>query len=130
MAKSLIYEKSYAFALRMVKLYQYLCDEKKMYLLGKQVLRSGTSIGANVAEALASQSSKEFISKIFISLKETRETSYWLNLLHDSGFLETEHFHSIHGDCQELNKMLSSIAITSKRKLAEDTAKTKTKEES
>lgn len=116
MAESLIYEKSYAFALRIVKLYKYLCEEKNMYLLAKQVLRSGTSIGANVAEALSAQTRKEFLSKIFISLKETRETGYWLKLLHDSGYLETDHFDSIYQDNLELLKILSSIAITTRQK--------------
>ncbi len=116
MAKSIIYDKAYAFALRIVKLHKYLCEEKKMFLLARQVLRSGTSIGANVAEALASQTRKEFISKIFISLKEARETAYWLNLLFDSGYMEESHFQSIHTDCQELIKMLSSTALTTRQK--------------
>ena len=80
--------KSKAFALRVIRLYKYLCDEKKEYILSKQLMRSGTSIGANIAEAFYGQSEADFISKLSIAQKETGETMYWLELLHKSDFLK------------------------------------------
>ncbi len=108
--------KTYAFALRIVKLRQYLCQEKKEWFISKQIFRSGTSIGANVEEAVGGQSSKDFISKISIAYKESRETHYWLRLLFDSGYLEESQFKSILSDCEEINKILSSILLTMKNK--------------
>ncbi|RAU83664.1 four helix bundle protein [Pontibacter arcticus] len=114
MSKSIIAEKSYAFAIRAVKLYQHLSNEKKEFVLSKQILRSGTSIGANVEEAIGGESTADFIHKLSIARKEARETSYWLRLLHDTGYLEKKHFESIHADCQEVIKILNSIILTSK----------------
>ena len=85
--ENVIENKSFGFAVRIVKLYKYLCDKKKEYVLSKQLLRSGTSIGANVAEAQQAQSKADFISKISIALKETTETKYWLKLLNATDFL-------------------------------------------
>lgn len=116
MGKSIIVEKSYAFAVRIVKMYQHLSDEKKEFVLSKQVLRSGTSIGANAEEATGGQSTADFIHKLSIARKEARETLYWLRLLHDTGYIEAKHFDSIHADCQELTKILNSIILTSKGK--------------
>lgn len=116
MTKSIIYDKAYAFALRIINLYKYLCAEQKMYLLARQVLRSGTSIGANAAEATAAHTRKEFSSKIAIALKEARETAYWLHLLHASGYIEKQAHISIQSDCQELIRMLSATILTTKKR--------------
>ena len=107
--------KSYAFALRIVRLYQHLSEAKKEYVLSKQVLRSGTSIGANVEEALGGQSRADFMSKIGIAYKETRETSYWLRLLHDTGYLTDGEFESIYKDAEELFRIIGTIQVTTKR---------------
>lgn len=104
--------KSKAFAVRVVKLYQYLCEEKKEYVLSKQILRSGTSIGANIAESECAISRKDFVSKIYIALKECVETIYWLELLYDTDFLSEKEFQSMKNDCEEMRKMMSSITKT------------------
>ncbi len=109
-------DKSYQFALRIVKLYRYLAEEKKEYILSKQLLRSGTSIGANVEEALGGQSRKEFITKITISYKEARETVYWIRLLRDSGYLTIEQADSILKDADVLLRLLGSIQLSLKNK--------------
>lgn len=109
-------EKSYAFALRIVKLYLYLKNEKKEYTLGKQILRSGTSIGANVEEAIGGQSDKDFLAKISIAYKEARETHYWIRLLSDSGFIKNSEQVSLINDCEELLKIIGSIQKTMKQK--------------
>ena len=100
------------FAVRIVKLYQFLCDEKKEYTLSKQILRSGTSIGANLAEAESAISRKDFLSKLYIALKECSETLYWLELMKETEYLTEEQFQSLHRDCEELRKMLSSSTKT------------------
>ena len=105
-------EKSMCFAVRIVRLYQYLCDEKKEYILSKQILRSGTSIGANLAEAVTAISRKDFLSKLYISLKECSETLYWLKLMKETDYLTEEQFQSLYSDCEELRKMLSSSTKT------------------
>ena len=107
-------EKSFAFAIRCVKCYQYLQNNKKEYVLSKQFLRSGTSIGANIREAEHAQSKADFINKISVSLKEANETAYWLELLHESCYLESEHFDSIYFDCIEILKLLTTVVKTSK----------------
>ena len=104
--------KSKRFAVRIVRLYQYLCDEKKEYILSKQLLRSGTSIGANLAEAECAISKKDSLSKVYIALKECAETKYWLELLNDTEYLKSDEFDSIEKDCEELRKMLSSTTKT------------------
>ena len=109
-------EKSFSFALRIVKCYQYLQTEKQEYILSKQLLRSGTSIGANIREAEQAQSRIDFIHKLSIALKETNETEYWLELLNQSNYLDKNLFNSIHADCRELLKLLISIIKTSKQK--------------
>ncbi|MDY0082656.1 MAG: four helix bundle protein [Ignavibacteriaceae bacterium] len=108
--------KSYKFALRVIKLYKYLIEEKKEFVLSKQILRSGTSIGANVEEAIGSQSKADFISKLQIALKESRETHYWIRLLIDSNYLDKNLGKSILNDCEELLKLLNSILKSSKKK--------------
>jgi four helix bundle protein len=111
---NIVRDKSYAFALRMVRLYKYLVDDRKEYVLAKQALRSGTSIGANVEEAVGGQSQKDFVSKISVAYKEARETHYWLRLLTDVGYLEKKLSESLLCDCEELLKILGSIIKTSK----------------
>jgi four helix bundle protein len=114
MKENAIQQKSYAFASRIVKAYRYLISEQREFVLSKQLLRSGTSIGANVEEALAASSTADFINKLNIAAKEARETSYWLRLLHDNSFLPSSAFHSIHTHNQELIKILASILLTTK----------------
>lgn len=113
-SENLIADKSKAFAIRIIKLYKYLCDEKKEYVLSKQILRSGTSIGANVKEAVRGQSKADFYAKMNISLKEASETEYWLELLYESDYMTKDQFSSIYEDCQELIKILVSITKTQK----------------
>ncbi|MCC6826409.1 MAG: four helix bundle protein [Acidobacteria bacterium] len=107
-------EKSYAFALRIVKAYKHLASEAREYVLSKQLLRAGTSIGANVAEANQAQSRPDFISKLSIALKEAVETEYWLSLLEDSDYLTRQQARSLLADCRELIKILTSSIKTSK----------------
>ena len=114
MKENVIKDKSFAFALRIVKLYQFLCDTKKEYVLSKQVLRSGTSIGANVRESEHGQSKADFIHKISISLKEANETDYWLDLLFQAGYLDEKMYQSLNQDCEEILKILTAIVKTSK----------------
>ena len=106
--------KSYDFALRIVKVYKHLLSEKKEYVLTKQLLRSGTSVGANIAEANQAQSRPDFVSKLSIALKETVETEFWLCLLRDSEYLTVTQGDSLIGDCIELKKMLTSAIKTTK----------------
>ena len=113
-----IQTKSYAFALRIVRLYRRLCDEKKGFVLSKQIVRSGTSIGANVEEAIGGQSTKDFLSKMSIAYKEARETHYWLRLLRDSDILDAKHAESIIEDCEELLRLSGSIIRTTKTRNA------------
>jgi len=108
--------KSYQFALRVVKLYKYLIEEKKEFVLSKQILKSGTSIGANIEEAIGGQSKADFISKLQIALKESRETHYWIRLLVDSNYLDKKSGKSILSDCEELLKLLNSILKSAKKK--------------
>ena len=121
MAKyNILQEKSFAFAVRIVKLYKSLCEEQKEYVLSKQILRSGTSIGANIEEGIAGQSDKDFLSKLSISFKEARETVYWLKLLFATDYLTKEQADSLSYDAEELCKILSKIIITTKNKLTKN----------
>ncbi len=95
MSQSIVKDKSYSFALRIVRLYKFLTDEKREFVLSKQALRSGTSVGANVKEALQAESRADFIHKLSIALKEASETEYWLQLLKDADFMEQHAFDSI-----------------------------------
>ena len=104
-----IQDKSFRFAVRIVNLCRYLQTEQKEYVLTKQLLRCGTSIGANVAESQQAQSRADFISKLNIALKESYETDYWLRLMHETQYLSTEEFQSIIVDCHEIEKLLISI---------------------
>jgi len=110
--ENVIYVKSEAFALRIIKLYKYLCKEHKEFVLSKQLLRSGTSIGANIAEAQCGISGKDFLAKMYIAFKESSETRYWLTLLYKSNYLKQEYYVSISKDCDELFRMLSAITKT------------------
>lgn len=107
-------QKSFHFAVRIVKLYRYLTETQKEYILSKQLMRSGTSIGANIAEAEQAQSRADYIEKLSIALKETSETNYWLRLLKATGYMQEAEFRSIYNDCLELGKMLTAIIKSSK----------------
>ncbi|MCL2598123.1 MAG: four helix bundle protein [Paludibacter sp.] len=113
---NIIQEKSFAFAIRIVKLYKFLCEEKKEFVLSKQILRSGTSIGANIEESIGGQSDKDFLSKISIAYKETRETVYWLKLLLATDYLNQEQADRLLKDAEEICKILGKIQITIKNR--------------
>ena len=113
-SKSLLHTKSYAFAVRIVKLTEYL-KEHNEFILGNQILRSGTAIGALVRESEFSQSCADFVNKLSIALKEANETDYWLNLLADTGHIEHEAFSSMEKDCGELIALLISSIKTAKK---------------
>lgn len=104
--------KSYAFAVRIIKMYKYLCENKKEFVLSKQLLRSGTSIGANIEEAIGGQSGKDFYAKLTISYKEARETHYWIRLLKDTDYLSMDEANSLLKDTEELLKIIGSIQKT------------------
>lgn len=114
MKENIVMNKSYAFALRIIKLYKYLITEKKEFVLSKQVLRSGTAVGALIKEAEHAQSKADFINKMNIALKEANETEYWIMLLQDSDYLEEKETISIRVEISELIKLLASIVKTSK----------------
>lgn len=113
-SENIVVDKSYAFALRVIKLYKYLISEKKEYVLSKQILRSGTAIGALVKESEHAQSKADFIHKMNIALKEANETEYWLRLLKDSDYISENQFNSIYPESIELIKLLISIVKSSK----------------
>jgi four helix bundle protein len=115
-SENILVNKSFTFAVRVVKLYKYLCDDKKEYVLSKQLLRSGTSIGANINEAQAGQSKADFISKMSISSKEARESKYWIDLLVKTDYLNIndQHTKSLVNDIEEIIKLLTSIVKSSK----------------
>jgi len=110
---NIVVAKSKSFALKCIKLYQFLCNEKYEYIISKQLLRSGTSIGANIKEAIRGQSKADFKSKMNIALKEASETEYWIEILNESNYLTETETESILNDCRELIKILTSIVKTS-----------------
>ncbi len=112
MMESSAKEKSEAFAIRIVNLYKYLVDTYKDYTIAKQVLRSGTSIGANLAEAECGISKKDFTAKVYIALKECSETRFWLKLLYETEYIDQKSYESINADCQELMRILSASTRT------------------
>ncbi len=114
MNETALQKKSKAFAVRIIRMYQYLCEEKHEYVLSKQVLRSGTSIGANVREAKRAQTTPDFYAKLFIALKEAEETEYWLELLVETDYISKELFDSIYEDNEEIIKLLVSSTKTIK----------------
>ena len=116
-ADNVILVKAKKFAVRIIRLNKYLCDEKREYVLSKQLLRSGTSIGANVSEALCGISKKDFLAKMYIAFKECVESQYWLDLLFETEFLSDNEYKSISNDCEELRKLLSSITKTTQENL-------------
>ena len=109
MKENAVMEKSFAFSVRIVNLYKYLTEQKKEYVISKQVYRSGTSIGANIAEAQCAQSRPDFVSKMKIAHKEASETQYWLQLLRETKYLTEREFESLHGDLSEILKLLTAI---------------------
>ena len=115
MKENVIKDKSYKFALRITKLYKHLVDMKVDYVLARQILKSGTSIGANVEEAIGGQSKQDFAAKLYIAYKEARETNYWLRLLKDSDYLEPKLANSLIKECEEIQKIIASIQITLKK---------------
>ena len=119
-ADGVLKRKSYGFAIRVVKLTQYLQDNYKDYTLSRQVLRSGTSIGALVREAEFAQSKLDFINKLSIALKEANETSYWLSLLYETNYIDEKLFNSLQADCKELIAILVSIVKSTKINLLND----------
>ena len=115
--KSILKDKSFLFAIRIVRLCQYLAETKKEYILSKQLIRSGTAIGALIREAQNAESKKDFIHKLAISQKECDETMYWLELLKETNYINKEEFESINENAIELLKMLKSAIITTKKTL-------------
>ena len=116
MEKNIVVEKSLDFAVRIVKLNKYLCSDKKEYVLSKQLLRSGTSVGANIAESQNAQSDSDFISKMSIARKELSETMYWLELLYRTDYIEKKAFDSLYSDAKDLYRIISSIIKTTESK--------------
>ena len=114
MKDNIIQQKTFAFAIRIVNLYKFLTTEKKEFVLSKQLLRSGTSIGANIEESIGGQSDKDFLSKISIAYKEARESMYWLKLLHATEYLSQEQADSLLKDAEEICKIIGSIQKTLK----------------
>lgn len=109
---NMVLNKAVDFAVRIIRLYQYLTSQKQEFVLSKQILRCGTSIGANLSEATEGYSRKEFETKVYIALKEARETEYWLKLLEKTDYLSSEEYLSINNDCEEILKLLVSITKT------------------
>lgn len=116
-ADNIVQQKSFAFAIRVVNLYKFLSIEKKEFVLSKQLLRSGTSIGANIEESIGGQSDKDFLSKLSIAYKEARETIYWLKLLKATDYLTNEQSESMLMDAEEIVKILGKIQITLKKRI-------------
>jgi len=116
---NIIKEKSYSFSIRIVNLYKFLCDEKKEFVLSKQILRSGTSIGALTWESEHAESKPDFIHKLAVALKEANETDYWLNILKDTGYINNKMFQSIDKDCKEVIKILVTIIKSSKKQITQ-----------
>ena len=111
-------EKSMLFSIRIVRLYQFLCSEQKEFVLSKQLLRCGTSIGANINEAQYAISKSDFLNKMHIALKECAEALYWLELLYRTNYLTEPQYTSLHADCRELHALLSSITKTTREALS------------
>ena len=107
--QNVVKDKSFDFSVRIINLYKHLTGNKQEYVLSKQLLRSGTSIGANICEAEQAQSTADFLSKINISLKESCESDYWIRLLHRTDYINEQEYNSIIADCKELTKLLTSI---------------------
>lgn len=117
MKESLVYEKAFKFSINIVDLYKYLNQDKNEYVISKQILRSGTSIGSNIKEGLQAQSRRDFLNKMSISLKEASETEYWLELLIATNYIDADASKILITECKEMNRMLSSIVKTTKMNL-------------
>jgi four helix bundle protein len=115
-SENIIQQKSFAFAVRIINLYKYLCEEKKEFVLSKQILRSETSIGANIEESTGGQSDKDFLSKLSIAYKEARETIYWIKLLSITCYISDEQSESLLTDAEEICKILGKIQLTLKNR--------------
>ena len=120
MKNNIIKDKSFAFAVRIVGLYKFLKEEKQEYIMSKQLMRSGTSIGANVCEAIKAVSKKDFTNKIRIALKEASECEYWIELLFATNYLNEAEYKSVMSDCEEVNKILTAISKSIARDFKED----------
>jgi four helix bundle protein len=116
MNESIIKDKSFSFSIRIVRLYKYLAEKKKEYIISKQFMRSGKSVGALVREVQNTESKADFIYKLAIAQKECDETMYWVELLKETAFLNKKEFEEIYGETQELLKIIRSIILTSKQK--------------
>lgn len=112
MKESVVKDKSVRFAIRVVRLYKYLKEERNEYILSKQLVRSGTSVGANISEAQRAQSTADFSAKMYIALKEAEESAYWILLLKEAEYISTKEYASINDDCEELVKLLTAITKT------------------
>ena len=117
MGRSLVFEKSLAFAVRIVNLYKYLNEQKREPVMSKQLLRSGTSIGANISESLNAESDSDFVHKLSIAQREVNETSYWIQLLEKTEYLTSQEYESMSNDIDELRKMIASIILTKKENI-------------
>ncbi|WP_428223491.1 four helix bundle protein [Flavobacterium sp.] len=117
MKENLIQKKSFAFSVRIVKLYKNLVENKREFVLSKQLLRSGTSIGANIEESIGGRSEKDFLFKVEIAYKEARETIYWLKLLKETDYISVEEFNEVHNLADEVCRILAKIIITVKNKV-------------
>lgn len=115
--ENIITEKSFAFAIRIVKLYKYLTNKKREFVISKQILRSGTSLGANIREAVAGQTKPMFAAKLNIALSEANETDYWIDLLNATEYLSDNEIQSLKEECVELIKLLTSIIKTARENL-------------
>lgn len=117
MKENIVKNKSFGFAVRIVKLYQFLCEQKKEFVLSKQILRSGTSVGAMVRESEHAQSKADFINKLSVAQKEINETIYWLELLQATDYMDKKQFESLNTDAIELIKLITSSIKTAKKSL-------------
>jgi len=115
--ENIVYIKSKAFAIEIIKLFRFLTDSKNEFILSKQLLRSGTSIGANIAESEYASSDKDFLNKLYVALKECNETIYWLELLKETGYIEKDQFQTAFFQCSEIKRILASSTKTIKEKL-------------
>ncbi|MCH3964331.1 MAG: four helix bundle protein [Clostridium sp.] len=120
MKENVVYKKSFEFSIKIVDLYKHIKENKKEYVISKQLLRSGTSIGANIKEGIVAQSKKDFLSKMYIALKEASETEYWLELLKETGYIDGKMFDFIIMDCREINKILCATVKTTAKRLRQD----------
>lgn len=114
MRDNVVLDKAMLFAVRIVRLYQFMTTEKKEYVLSKQLLRSGTSIGANITEALDAVSRRDFLNKMYIAFKECSESLYWIELMYQTNYLTTTQYQSLKANCFELRRILSSITKTTR----------------